>query len=71
MFSSIKKISNVKMSTYGKRPHPDATAQDGTTSAESLVNQEAIASLIKRVGDLEKKGKFLLVGIKCRAKRAI
>ena len=52
-----------------KRQYPDAPRQDG--SAESLVNQEAIASLIKRVNYLEKQGKFLLVGIKCRAKWSI
>ena len=46
------------MNTYGKRHCPDPTRQDGTQSAESLVAQEAIASLIKRVGDLEKKGKL-------------
>ena len=58
MFCSIEKNSNEKMSTYGKRQYPDASRQDGTKSAESLVNQEAIASLIKRVDDLEKRGKF-------------
>ena len=59
------------MSTYGKRHYPDAPRQDGTKSAESLVNQEAIASLIKRVDDLEKGGELLLVGIKSLAKRSI
>ena len=42
------------MNAYGKRHCPDPTRQDGTKSAESLVANEAIASLIKRVGDLEK-----------------
>ena len=54
------------MSTYGKRICPDPPRQDETKSAESLITQEAIASLIKRVNDLEKKGKFLSVGIECR-----
>ena len=39
---------------------PTPMHQDGTKSAESLVNQEAIASLIKRVDDLEKRGELLL-----------
>ena len=51
---------------YGKRHYPDPPRQDETKSAESLVAEEAIASLIKRVNDLEKKGKFLSVGMECR-----
>ena len=56
---------------YGKRHCPEPPRQDGSQSAESLIAQEAIASLLKRVKDLEKKGKFILVGMKCRVKRSI
>ena len=46
------------MSTYGKRHYPDASRQDGTKSAESLIAQEAISSLIKKVEDLKKEGQL-------------
>ena len=57
-FVRLKQISNERMSMYGKRHCPDPTKQDGTQSAESLIAQEAIASLIKKVEDLTKKGQF-------------
>ena len=70
-FVRLKQISNERMSMYGKRHYPDPPRQGETKSAESLVTQEAIASLIKRVKDLETKGKFLSVGMDCRVKLSI